>query len=167
MSKNYMVCFAENIENRINDDDVLYDGDMLNQSVDCVFDVFAENEDDAKEQYLRMCAKKAYAKKEGIALIKRECAARVIRRIVFGQLLQLPREVIVSEQIDRMLTIVYDAVTEVAKEESARTTAEIFRHLANAIDMDEYANLLDENAIVSLYVELYKKDVFAQELKCI
>lgn len=165
MLKNYMVCFTDNIKNRIDDDDLTFDGAGISGATDYVFDVLAENEDDAKKQYLRMRAKQAYDRNEGITLIKRECAARVIRRIVSGQTLQLPREVLVNKQFSQMVVAVYDSLAMLTDQHAERCSKEVFHHIAETIDMNDFTNLLDRDSVLALYVELYKKDVFAQELE--
>lgn len=167
MLKNYMVCFTDNIKNRIDDDELSFDGDGISGAADCVFDVLAENEDEAKKQYLRMCAKRAYDRNEGIALIKRECAARVISRIVSGRVLELPREVLVNKQFSQMMVTVYDSLAMLTDKHAELCSKEVFHHIAETIDINDFTNLLDRNSVVALYVELYMKDVFVQELETI
>ncbi len=165
MLRYYLVSFWDNIENLINDDDIYFDGEDLNEDVDTVFEVFAENEDDAKEKYLRMSAQNTFEKKNRLELIRRECAARVIRRIVAGEMLLLPREVIASENIGQMIIEVYDVIARYVKLEKKEFSTDIFVKIAADIDLNEFASLLDKESVIALYMELYAKDVFVQELK--
>ena len=164
MLKYYLVCFKDNIENLINDDDIYFDGDDLNEDVDSVFEIFAENEEEAKEKYLRMSAHVTYEKKGRLELIKRECAARVIRRIVSGELFMLPREVIASKEFGQIVTMVYDAVSKPAQG-NIYLSIELARKFAKDINLDCLAELISKEAVIALYIELYEKDVFVQELQ--
>lgn len=160
MFKYYIVCFRDNIENRINDEAILFDDNDVNEDVDAIFEIFAESEDDAKKQYLRLSAEYTYEKPNRLELIKRECAARVIRRIVAGEMMLLPREVLSCENISQMLTSVYDIVSEL--QDSPRK--EVFKKLAEKIDINDFASLLDRESVIALYMDLYEKDVFVQEM---
>lgn len=163
MLRYYLVCFKDNIENLINDDDIFFDGKDLNEDVDTVFEIFAENEEDAKEKYLRMSAQATCEKKSRLELIKRECAARVIRRLVAGELFMLPREVIASKEFGQMVTSVYDVVTKHISNNVP--VKETFAEIAKDIDLNGVAELLDQDSVIALYMELYEKDVFVQELQ--
>ena len=165
MLRYYLVSFMDNIENLINDDDIFFDGEDMNEDVDAVFEVFAENEDDAKEKYLRMSAQNTFEKKNRLELIRRECAARVIRRIVAGEMLLLPREVLASENIGNMMTAVYDVVSKYIDLDSDKLSPSVFANIAKDIDIDEFGRLIDKDSVIALYMELYAKDVFVQELK--
>ncbi len=163
MLKHFIVCFYDVIENRINDDDIYFDGDNYNGSIDCVYDVFAEHEVEAKEKYLRLSARGLFKNGNKLTVVKRECAARVIRRIVAGEILLLPREVISNCDFSHMITIVYDAVK--SMDNNFDNNNEIYKQIARTINLDEYAELLDKESIKSLYVEIYMNYVFAQELQ--
>lgn len=164
MLRYYLVSFMDNIENLINDDDIYFDGEDLNEDVDVVLEVFAEDEDDAKEKYLRMTAQNTFEKKNRLELIRRECAARVIRRIVAGEMLLLPREVLASEKIGQMIIMVYDVVAKYTELDKREFSTSIFAKIAADIALDEFANLLDKESVIALYMELYDKDVFVHEL---
>ncbi|WP_022762233.1 hypothetical protein [Butyrivibrio sp. AD3002] len=165
MLRNYVVCFTDVIEHRINDDEIYFDGDNLGSEVDSVFDVFAKDEDDAKEIYLRSFIEKIYERNNNVAVIKRECAARIIRRIVAGEILMLPREVVASKHFGRMVTNVYDVVGNRPLNKDKTYSNQDFRRIAEAINLNEYSELLDKEAVTALYVEIRKKDVFVQDLK--
>lgn len=165
MLRNYVVCFTDVIEHRINDDEIYFDGDIICSEVDSVFDVFAKDEEDAKEIYLRSFIEKIYERNNNVAVIKRECAARIIRRIVAGEILALPREVVASKHFGRMVTNVYDVVGKRPINEDKAYSNQDLRHIAQSISIDEYSDLLDKDSVTALYVEIRKKDVFVQELK--
>ena len=165
MLRYYLVSFMDNIENLINDDDIFFDGEDLNEDVDVVFEVFAEDENDAKEKYLRMSAQNSFDKKNRLELIRRECAARVIRRIVAGELLLLPRDVLACENIGQMIIMVYDVMARYAELDKRKFSTDLFAKIAADIDLNEFASLLDKESVIALYMELYAKDVFVQELK--
>ena len=164
MQKYYLVCYRENIENLINDDDIFFDGVDMNEDVDAVFEVFAENEDDAKKQYLRVSAEHTYEIPNRLELIGRECAARVVRRIVAGEIMLLPREVLSCKNISQILTKVYDAVAKQKVAKKIVYTKDVFKKIAEEIDVDEIFRLLDRESVIALYMELYEKDVFVQEM---
>ena len=165
MLRYYLVSFMDNIENLINDDDIFFDGEDMNEDVDAVFEVFAEDEDDAKEKYLRMSAQNTFEKKNRLELIRRECAARVIRRIVAGELLLLPRDVLACENIGQMIIMVYDVMARYVEPDKRKFSKDLFAKIAADIDLNEFASLLDKESVIALYMELYAKDVFVQELK--
>ncbi len=164
MTKYYFVSFRDNIENRINDEDIFFDGVDMNEDVDTVFEAFADSEYDAKSQYLRLSAEYTYEKQNRLELIKRECAARVIRRIVAGEIMLLPREVLACENISQILTKVYDVVAKLQSAPKITCTNKVFREMAKRIDLDDFISLLDRESVITLYMELYGKDVFVQEM---
>lgn len=153
MLKHYVVCFIDCIENRINDDDIFFDGDGHNGDIDTLYDVLAESEEAAKTKFLRWVAEKKYSKDQ---IDKRVCVARVIRRIAANEVLQLPREAVKDEHIGDLILGVYDALSP--------NTGDMIRQLVNSIDINEYAKLLGRDAVIALYVDVYRKDVFVQEL---
>ena len=165
MLRYYLVSFMDNIENLINDDDIYFDGEDLNEDGDSVFEIFAEDEVDAKEKYLCMSAQNTFEKKNRLELIRRECAARVIRRIVAGELLLLPRDVLACENIGQMIIMVYDVMARYVEPDKRKFSKDLFAKIAADIDLNEFARLLDKESVIALYMELYAKDVFVKELK--
>ena len=108
---------------------------------------------------------KIYEINNNVAMIKRECAARIIRRILAGEILALPREVVASKHFGRMVTNVYDVVGKRPLNEDKTYSNRDFRHIVETINIDDYSDFLDKDAVTALYVEIRKKDVFVHELK--
>lgn len=80
-----------------------------------------------------------------------------------GELFLLPRAVIASKEFGQMVISVFDVVSKYISNNVP--AVENFRKIARDIDLDSFADLLDKDSVIALYMEIYEKDVFVQELQ--
>ena len=164
MSNCYMVCWKNNIENLINDDAFFYDSpDRLSDS-DVINYVITASPEDAIRQYLFSKFDNAYLKKADWLKIKRRCAARIIRRIVAGEIQLLPQQVFKSGCFNPIVTIVNGCIDKAPTQLTKNSSKEFFDYLADNIDIDEVAAWIDIHSAFELFVEIYSKDVTIHKL---
>ncbi len=163
MSNYYMVCWKENIENLINDDEVFYDSsNRMAESYEVNY-VIADTPEDAIRKYLLVTVRRANRKKINWLQIKKRCAARLVRRIVAGEVHLLPPQVLASGCYSTIEAIVNDCITNTPTQ-LKDNRRDFFNYLSNNIDINEVAAWIDTQSAYELYVEIFSKDVMAHEL---